>query len=149
MHIIITRYHESPEETKSEITIDGVSFGEAREPGTASYRQRGKTKCLIRLPEATYQCRITASDFSPMTLKVRRSPGQGSTYIGWDPLAPWRSGIICIGQGDPLSPPEERELTDRKGTFERFTQRLYKAFQRGEKITLEICRFLINGLTKQ
>lgn len=149
MHIIITRYHESPEETKSEITIDGISFGEAREPGTAAVSRCGCTVKLKRLPEAIYQCRITASDLSPMTLKVRRSPGQESTYIGWDPTAAWRSGYICIGQGDPCVAPEDRVLTDREGTFERFTKRLYRAFQRGEKITLEVCRYLINNLTKQ
>lgn len=149
MHIVITRYHESPEETKSEITIDGVSFGEAREPGTASVRRRGKVVHLARLPEAVYQCRIAASDLSPMTLKVRRSPGQSSVCIGWDPAVPWRCGFICIGQGDPLAAPEERELTDREGTFERFTKLLYRAFLRGERITLEVCRFLVNNLRRQ
>lgn len=109
---------------------------------------RGKTRCLIRLPEALYQCRITSSDLSPMTLKVRRSPGQECVCIGWEPVASWRAGYICIGQGDPLAPPEERELTDREGTFERFTKLLYRAFMRGEKITLEVCRCFIGNLMK-
>lgn len=148
MHITITRYHESPEETKSEITIDGIPFGEAREPGTASTRTRGRIKHLVRLPEATYECRITASDLSPMTLKVRRYAGQPTVCIGWHPTAPWHTGFICIGQGDPLVSPEERELTDRESTFNRFTQLLYRAFQRGEKITLEVCRYFVNRLIK-
>lgn len=144
MHITITRYYESPEETKSEIAIDGVVFGEVREPGTASTRTRGRVRQLVRLPEATYQCRIVSSDLSPMTLKVVRE----RVFIGWDPVASWRLGYICIGQGDPFAPPESRELTDRKGTFERFTQLLYKAFQKGEKITLEVCRYLMGGLVR-
>lgn len=149
MNITLTRYHESLEQTRSEMLVDGRSFGEAREPGTASARYRGKVRVLSRLPEGVYQCRIAATELSPMTLKVRRSPGQDSVCIGWDPVAPWRTGYICIGQASPLEPPEERELTDCEGTFRRFTEMLYEAFRREEALTLEVKRCIIANLANQ
>ena len=146
MHIVIVRYYESPEVTKGEMIVDGVPFGEVREPGTDAACVRGRVRQLLRLPEAVYQCRIAASDLSPLTLKVRRSPGQRSVFVGWDALQEWRSGYICVGQGDAMVAPEERELTDREATFGRFTRLLYGVFECGERVTLEVCRFLYDKM---
>lgn len=149
MYITLTRYYESPEETKGELLVDGRPFGETREPGTDyTTNTRGKRR-LARIAEADYDCHITASDLSPMSLKVKRRSGQGKVFFGWDAIASWRTGFICIGQADPFEPPETRELTDREETFERFTQRLYQAYARKETITLEVRRCLVNNLTNQ
>lgn len=134
MHLHLIRYHQSPALTQSRLHIDGVPFCEAREPGTLTF---GRHR-LAPLPAGEYRCRCVATEFSPMTLQVCRTAGHRRLLFGFHPMKQWQANVVNLGLSDPTLPPEQRTLVHTSDTFDRFTQRVYAAYARGESFTLTV-----------
>lgn len=131
MTIDLNRYYHTRCLVKSQLVINHVPFGEAREADSVPGMKGG-------LEAGTYRCQCVASELSPMTLKVCRQRGKGRIIFGWDLLRQSAMGIICMGAADTDVPPEERELVRQQETFKMFTQMIYKAYTEGEEFVLNI-----------
>lgn len=131
MTIDLNRYYHTRCLVKSQLVINHVPFGEAREADSVPGMKGG-------LEAGTYRCQCVASELSPMTLKVCRQRGKGRIIFGWDLLRQSAMGIICMGAADTDVPPEERELVRQQETFKMFTQMIYKAYAEGEEFVLNI-----------
>ncbi len=155
MRIILERYYGDWRITKSVMTVyaesqenpDGFDGSErsapllrceAREPRFAQYVEAfpGCSKCCLAC--GVWFCKVMATEFSPMTLTVVKSPGHRSCRIVWDDLAQVRANSVLVGMSDGYELPEYRDLVRQRETFDRLTQLVYRAYVSGEPIVLEV-----------
>ena len=143
MKIILERYYGDWRITKSVMTVYAESDTvllrcEAREPRFAQYREAFPrcSKCCLAC--GVWSCKVMSTQFSPMTLTVVKSPGHRSCRIVWDDLAQVRANCVLVGMSDGYEQPEFRDLIHQRETFERLTQLVYRAYVKGEPITLEV-----------
>ena len=111
---------------------------ESREPRFADYREPFAGCSKYCLAEGTFRCKPVATDISPMTLTVIKSPGHRCYRIGWDEVAQVRQNWLLVGESDGYELPEYREIVHQRKIFERLTQLVYQAYVREEEFWLEV-----------
>lgn len=152
MKIVLERYYGDWRITKSVMTVfaDGAVDGasevaprvllrcEAREPRFAQYVEAfpGCSKCCLACGE--FDCKVLATDMSPMTLTVIKSPGHRCCRIGWDYVAQVKSNTVLVGESDGHEVEEYRDMVHSKEVFERLEALVYGAYASGERIRLVV-----------
>jgi len=111
---------------------------EAREPRYAQYREAfpGCSRCC--LAEGHFLCKIVATDLSPMTLTLVKSPGHRCCRFGYDELSQVKFNTVLVGQSDGYDLPEYRDMIHQRETFDQLTELVYGAYVRHEAVTLEV-----------
>lgn len=143
MKIVLERYYGDWRITKSVMTVveeDGEELlrCEAREPRFAQYVEAFPGCSRFCLACGRWRCKVVATDMSPMTLTVVKSPGHRCCRIGWDYTAQVRANMVLVGESDGNENEEWRDIVRSRETFERLTQLVYHAFGTDEEIWLEV-----------
>ena len=152
MNIVLERYFGDSHITKSVMRVVGEAGEEllrceAREPRFAQYVEAfpGCSRCC--LASGRWRCKVTATELSPMTLTVVKSPGHRCCRIGWDYTAQAKANMVLVGESDGYEDPEFRDIVQSKETFDKLTQLVYRAFGTGEEIWISIhnSQFIIHN----
>lgn len=113
--------------TVSRITIEGAAFeclGE--ELRYADYSEKFAGCSVFCLPAGEWECVCRSTDFSPLTLMVRKAPGHRCTAFGWHPKKRRMTNVVML---------ESREK------FEEFQEHVFAAYCNQERIS--VC--VVNG----
>jgi hypothetical protein len=150
MKIVLERYYGDWRITKSVMTVTGEDAEillrcEAREPRFAQYIEAfpGCSRCCLACGE--FACKVVATEMSPMTLTVVKSPGHRCCRIGWDYVAQVKANTVLVGESDGYELDEYRDIVRSKETFDRLTALVYQAYATGEKISLEVKNKVLFG----
>lgn len=143
MKIVLERYYGDWRITKSVMTVVGEEGEmllrcEAREPRFAQYVEAfpGCSKCCLACGE--FECKVMATEMSPMTVTVVKSPGHRCCRIGWDDVAQVKANTVLVGESDGYELDEYRDIVHSRETFERLTKLVYRAYATGEQIRLVV-----------
>lgn len=121
----MTRIYGDANRTVSRLTIDGTDFEcRAEELRYASYSEKFSGCSIYCLPEGMWECVCKSTDFSPLTLMVRKSPGHRCTAFGWHPSKKRMTNVVML---------ESREK------FDEFQRLVHGAYCKQERIVVEIC----------
>lgn len=141
MKLILNRYEGNRRVTKAHIQVilDGeVKMEcEAREPRFDRYTESFPGCSQSCLAEGEWQCKPVATRWSPMTPTIIRSPGHRCCrFIPSDGGDCTPINTVAVGQADNSSP--ECGLINGKKTFAELVHWMYRAFERGEPVTVVI-----------
>lgn len=151
MNIVLERYFGDSHITKSVMTVVGEEGREhlrceAREPRFAQYQEAFPGCSRFCLAGGRWRCKVVATEMSPMTLTVVKSPGHRCYRIGWDYMAQVKANMVLVGESDGCEEPEYRDIVQSKETFDRLTKLVYEAYGTGEEIWLEVKNDIMDPL---
>jgi len=144
MNIILTRQYGDERVTKSLVRVEDEAGKvlmecEAREPRFADYEEAFPGCAKYCLAVGTYECKVKATELSPMTVIVPRSPGHRSTRIGWDPWKQTSMNTILLGMADESTLAlEYQKIKLQQETFQKFEELVYRAYVNEEGIRLTV-----------
>lgn len=148
MKIILERYYGDWRTTKALMRVESEEGRvllrcEAREPRYAQYTEafHGCSRCC--LAEGVFGLKVVATELSPMTLTVVKSPGHRCCRIGYDDVAQVKANRVLVGESDGYDLPEYRDLVNQEETFRRLESLVYAAYVRGEAMTLEVTNLVL------
>ena len=143
MKIVLKRYYGDRRVTKSRMELwhdnKVVMCCEAREPRFDRYTEAFAGCSQSCLAEGVWLCKPMPSLWSPMTPTIVKSPGHRSCRFaassGGNHV---EVNIVMVGRSDGCENVAERGLTDGKAVFEELVRWMYRAFERGEPVTVEV-----------
>ena len=143
MKIVLKRYYGDRRVTKSRMEVwhdnKVVMCCEAREPRFDRYTESFAGCSQSCLAEGVWQCKPMPSLWSPMTPTIVKSPGHRSCRFaassGGNHV---EVNMVLVGRSDGCEDVAERGLTDGKEVFDELVRWMYRAFERGEPVTVEV-----------
>lgn len=143
MKIIITRYYGDDRTAKSTMQVvdDECELQmecEARECEYVDYAESYRGCSKVCLPVGVFDCKIKATDISPMTIVVSNAPGHKGCRVGWHAVVQSKCNEVLVGMSDEYPKPKWRRLVDQMDTFKRLEKLVYGAYLGGESIKLEV-----------
>lgn len=120
----MTRIYGDANRTVSRLTIEGTDFEcQAEELRYADYSEKFPGCSAFCLPAGVHECVCRSTEFSPLTLMVRKCAGHRCTPVGWSERK--RRMVNAV-------------IVESRAKFDEMQRYVYSAYCREEDLTLEI-----------